>query len=263
MKRSMAEGLGIRRLAPLAALLAVAAAKAPAQKVAVEVVDAGAGSALPKLVKSIKDAGFEVAHEGKAEVTRSVSEVYFAKGHEETAKKIAAVLGAPESAVHALSWKSPYPVVVAAASPGEVAHPRFAEYPAEARCSGPPAPVDFSSDPDSKRFVTRITEGAATGPNFAGCYTVIEWGCGTECQAYVIVDARTGRIFSPERPLSWGAWYRRDSRLFVTDPVATVLKKDALPPPSYITTRFFEWTGSGLTELARTRALVEKASVEK
>jgi hypothetical protein len=40
-------------------------------------------------------------------------------------------------------------------------------------------------------------EGAAKGPNFAGQYTIIEWGCGSGCIAFAIVDAVSGRIYYP------------------------------------------------------------------
>lgn len=34
-------------------------------------------------------------------------------------------------------------------------------------------------------------------PNFAGHYTVVFWGCGTACAAFVIVDDRTGEVYEP------------------------------------------------------------------
>jgi hypothetical protein len=45
--------------------------------------------------------------------------------------------------------------------------------------NGKPAGPNFSSDPDAKYFKTRIKEGCKSkGVNFAGHYTIIEWGCG-------------------------------------------------------------------------------------
>src|SRR5947209_980567 len=35
--------------------------------------------------------------------------------------------------------------------------------------------------PEDREYRTRIREGATAGPNFAGHYTVIIIGCGTEC----------------------------------------------------------------------------------
>lgn len=30
---------------------------------------------------------------------------------------------------------------------------------------------------------------------FAGHYTVPRWGCGTECNAFVVVDSRSGKVY--------------------------------------------------------------------
>jgi hypothetical protein len=69
------------------------------------------------------------------------------------------------------------------------------------------------------------------GPNFAGHYFVLNWGCGTGCLMMVVVDALTGHVYPP--PLSVGTagnqkigipnlgagWadfdYRPNSRLFM------------------------------------------------
>ena len=46
-------------------------------------------------------------------------------------------------------------------------------------------------------FRTRITEGAKSGPNFAGHYTVVRWGCGAGAFMFVVVDSITGKIYEP------------------------------------------------------------------
>ena len=38
------------------------------------------------------------------------------------------------------------------------------------------------------------------GPNFAGHYFAIRWGCGSQCVSMAIVDAKTGMVYDP--PLS-------------------------------------------------------------
>jgi hypothetical protein len=40
----------------------------------------------------------------------------------------------------------------------------------------------------------------ASGPNFAGHYFVIRWGCGSNCLMMAILDAKTGKVYDP--PLS-------------------------------------------------------------
>lgn len=59
---------------------------------------------------------------------------------------------------------------------------------------GDTATVNFDSLPEAKLYQTNIADQVATGPNFAGHYTVATWGCGTECQGFAIVDNKTGDI---------------------------------------------------------------------
>lgn len=55
-----------------------------------------------------------------------------------------------------------------------------------------PAPVNFSKFPEAKQFKTVINKFAALGPNYAGHFTFISWGCGTSCFQYAITDSKTG-----------------------------------------------------------------------
>jgi hypothetical protein len=122
--------------------------------------------------------------------------------------------------------------------------PRFEDFPANKVFSGTPVAPKLL-EPWAKMYRTRIEQGVtnpdsafrrqeyvkSTGPNFAGHYFVLNWGCGTGCMMLVVVDAISGRVFPP--PLSIGnqgnqkiglpmlglSWadfdYRVDSRLFM------------------------------------------------
>src|SRR5919112_705269 len=79
-----------------------------------------------------------------------------------------------------------------AASPA----PRFEDYPARGVYKGRPAPVRLDSR-QARMFRTRLREDSRSGPNFAGHYTVVIWGCGSGCAQMGVVDARTGRVFFP------------------------------------------------------------------
>lgn len=53
---------------------------------------------------------------------------------------------------------------------------------------------------------TMIRRGADSDVEFAGHYTVPRWGCGTDCNGFVIVDSVSGKIydgFGVEELLKW------------------------------------------------------------
>ncbi len=95
--------------------------------------------------------------------------------------------------------------------------PTFSGYPVQEIYTGPPAKVDFSSDPGAKTFRTHLREGIREGANFAGSYTIVSWGCGTSCQMHAILSTKTGKV------LHWfdtcgGEKYWMDSRLLIVNP---------------------------------------------
>ncbi|MCA1615878.1 MAG: hypothetical protein LC800_17610 [Acidobacteria bacterium] len=101
--------------------------------------------------------------------------------------------------------------------------PAFGSYPAADRFAGTPAPVRLRTRRD-RVFRTRLREDSRAGPNFAGRYTVVYWGCGTGCAQAAVVDAVTGLVYWP--PLDYvdipdpdgaeyGPGYRLDSKLLV------------------------------------------------
>jgi hypothetical protein len=95
--------------------------------------------------------------------------------------------------------------------------PRFEDFPISQIYRGVPAPVDLRSNPEAPSYRTRLRQGAGKGPNFAGHYTVVGWGCGSNCESTMIVDALTGRVydsFGDER----GAEFRINSNLVIADP---------------------------------------------
>ncbi len=96
--------------------------------------------------------------------------------------------------------------------------PRFEDHPARDTFAGTPAPVDLASAEGARQFRTLLREAAARGPNFAGRYTYVEWGCGTACQSFAIIDARTGGVTFGDRPLAVGARHRLDSELLIANP---------------------------------------------
>lgn len=60
---------------------------------------------------------------------------------------------------------------------------QFNDYKVDTIYKGKLSPPNFATDPNAKQFITRIKDGCKeTGVNFAGKYTLVEWGCGALCQ---------------------------------------------------------------------------------
>lgn len=84
-------------------------------------------------------------------------------------------------------------VATIAESAGSI-KPKPTEYPSRVGMTGKTALPDFRNrDREFNSFRTRIREGMQKGPNFAGHFTVIQFGCGSGCSGVVVGDNRTGR----------------------------------------------------------------------
>ena len=108
---------------------------------------------------------------------------------------------------------------------------------------GKPASIDFSSDPDAKRFKTRLTTGIKEGANFAGHYSIILWGCGTNCQQIAIVNTKKGKI------CAWldscgDVQYKLNSYLLIVNPF-----EDENPYPEGCKTEYYLWVDEKLQEV--------------
>jgi hypothetical protein len=94
---------------------------------------------------------------------------------------------------------------------------RFEDYAITQIYSGPAAEPILRTAAE-KHFQTRIRKGVSEGagvwtgswkspvnqkgPNYAGHYFVIRWGCGSNCLMMAIVDAQRGKVYGP--PLNRG-----------------------------------------------------------
>jgi hypothetical protein len=143
-------------------------------------------------------------------------------------------------------------VVAASAKSGL---PRYIDHPAKEPFSGKPAAPDFKSDPDAKRFASRIKEGAAKGPDFAGSYTVVQWGCGSGCQSFVIVDAKSGKVYTPGFSTERGLCFRKDSSLLIADPITDKSMEEV---PTRYKTSYYQWDGNKLDLITETSTMVRE-----
>jgi hypothetical protein len=130
------------------------------------------------------------------------------------------------------------------ADPSKSAVPQFEQYRVNNIYQGSPARPVLRS-PGDREYRTRIREGAKTGPNFAGHYTVIIIGCGTECASFVIVDAANGTVYSrAQKEYTCEPIFKIDSRLLSTDVCTGAIRKNC-------NRAFWEWTGKELKFLTR------------
>jgi hypothetical protein len=130
--------------------------------------------------------------------------------------------------------------------------PTFEDYFVAENFRGQPAAAKILGT-DARMYRTRITEGAKGGPNFAGHYTIVKWGCGSDCLGFAIVNAKTGRVYFPE-----GFWavsrvafqteehfeFKKDSQLLVISGSRLKASNQKLSRVSGKPAKFYyRWTG--------------------
>jgi hypothetical protein len=71
--------------------------------------------------------------------------------------------------------------------------PSFDEYKVSEVFSGKPAAPRLTTA-FARNFATAIREGAARGPNFAGNFSIVQWGCGTECIQMAVINEKNGSV---------------------------------------------------------------------
>jgi hypothetical protein len=131
--------------------------------------------------------------------------------------------------------------------------PRFEDFPVPKIFRGKPA-RPLLSTPDARAFRTHLREGAKEGPNFAGHYTIVGWGCGTGCEHFAIIDAQTGRVYFSdtlstatynlvENIEEAGLKYRLDSKLLIL----VGSPGEAAEAENMVGTFYYKWENNRLT----------------
>lgn len=93
-------------------------------------------------------------------------------------------------------------------------------------------------------FRTRISEGTAgVCANFDGAFTVVTWGCGTECQDGAMVDRTDGKIYWLPDLASYGYEYHAESSLLIVNPFSKADFSDG-QVPDYLWREFYEFSHS-------------------
>src|SRR5260221_1470599 len=115
----------------------------------------------------------------------------------------------------------------------------------------------------ARRYRTVLRDEATKGPNFNGHYRLAEWGCGTNCVEWAILNLTTGKVWMAPEPLQscwtpdlpehddvtdWFEMHVDSSLLYVHDCVSN--------PPVRVwdRRRGYEWR-EGKLQLVRTEAL--------
>lgn len=145
----------------------------------------------------------------------------------------------------------------AAGPPGAAPHSgvSFEHFPAAGVFRGQVPGLKFLST-TQRRFSSQILREATLPANFAGQYRIAEWGCGSSCVSFVVIDLKSGSVFDgPFSTLGYGApyryeggsdelEYRQNSRLLIAR---------GCPEDKNCGTYYYEWDGHAFARLRLVR----------
>ena len=110
-----------------------------------------------------------------------------------------------------------------------------------------------------RKFRTMIREWTERGPNFAGHFTIAQWGCGTGCIQFALVDNESGTVYdgpfgslpnaylcldaNPDQD-DTGIFFQRDSSL---------IEFRGCPNEKQCNADYYQWTGDRFRLLRGTR----------
>lgn len=113
---------------------------------------------------------------------------------------------------------APIQSAASAGNPTVASGHRFADHPSSDTLKSAAKFPDFNGrDSAFRNYRTRIRDGVGQGVNFAGHYSFVIIGCGTECRFGYVVDLRTGKVFDfpygGEEHYQMDLLFSHDSRL--------------------------------------------------
>jgi hypothetical protein len=121
---------------------------------------------------------------------------------------------------------------IALSAQSSPARPAFEKFPVASIYDGEPAAPTLTKD--QRMFRTVIRRGARSPVQFAGHYTVPEFGCGTGCSGSYFVDSITGRVFDgfiiSDFPMEWREQHPADPQTHIQFmPSSSLVKINGCP----------------------------------
>lgn len=146
----------------------------------------------------------------------------------------------PFSALAKRPWDEEFQKKLFVELKGKEKLPKFEDFPAKEFSNNKKIVVDINSDPIGLLYRTAIRYHVENfGINFAGKYSIAEWGCGTTCSNGAVVDADTGHIYPLPEMMANGFDSRKNSRLLIQNPI--IIGGDWTR--DWYRMSYWEWTG--------------------
>lgn len=124
--------------------------------------------------------------------------------------------------------------------------PKFSDYSIKEIYQGQSKLPDFKNDEYIEFKLGSELADMKKGPNFAGHYTIMQGGCGTECIFTIVVDNKTGQYFKlPIDSSNSGIEYKVNSKMLlvsVTKPFGSNVRDRCI-------LKFYVWERNSLIKL--------------
>jgi hypothetical protein len=135
-------------------------------------------------------------------------------------------------------------VLLAMALPAS-ATPSFEDFAVPA-WHGPRAAAVVLGSENARRYRTRLKGAFEEGPNFAGRFTIVIWGCGTSCAVLAVIDQGTGEVFfSPAVAFGdWAMWETEDYGFHYQTGSRLLELSGCINGTDHCGRHYYEWSGS-------------------
>lgn len=119
--------------------------------------------------------------------------------------------------------------------------PGFQEFPVSDIYVDKSVPANMEELEHKELYRLHMTDDLIYTPSFAGHYAVVNIPCGTMCMTFLIIDCKTGKVYTPRLNVETGEDYRIDSKLFITNPSKNMAAIYRDGKPSWLKTNYYIW----------------------